>query len=194
MCYNYSKLGHFASECQSKEKEQTVHVAEKEDDDPALLLAETCELVQLTHEAGIEVMLNEERVHPGLGNEVRYESLAWYLDTGASNHMIGNKAKFTDLDTTVRSIVKFGDGSTVKICGCGTVLFECHNGEYRALTEVYYIPRLKSNIVSLGQLEENGYQMVLEDGHMCIFYRRKKMLAKVKQSSQSPVHPQPQYR
>ena len=39
----------------------------------------------------------------------------------------------------------------------GTILFQCRNGEYLVLSDVYYIPRLCSNIVSLGQLDENAY-------------------------------------
>lgn len=80
----------------------------------------------------------------------------WYFDSGASNHMIGSKEMFAHLDAAVASTVRFGDGSTVDIYGRGTVLFQCQNGEHRALTDVYYIPSLKSNTVSLGQLEEHG--------------------------------------
>lgn len=32
----------------------------------------------------------------------------------------------------------------------------CNNGEHRALTEVYFIPKLNANLISLGQLDEHG--------------------------------------
>jgi hypothetical protein len=60
------------------------------------------------------------------------------------------------LDETVRGAVRFGDGSTVEICGIGIVTITGKNQEHRVLTEVYYIPSLKYNIVSLGQLEGVG--------------------------------------
>jgi hypothetical protein len=74
----------------------------------------------------------------------------WYLDSGASNHMTGSKAAFSELDGSITGTVKFGDGSQVVIEGCGTVIFRCWNGEHRTLTDVYYIPQLRSSIISLG--------------------------------------------
>ena len=64
----------------------------------------------------------------------------WYLDSGASNHMTGSKATFSELNNDVTGTVKFGDGSRVGIRGCGTIIFRCQNGEHRVLTDVYYIP------------------------------------------------------
>lgn len=96
--------------------------------------------------------------------------------------MTGDRSQFTELDTGVIGTVKFGDGSKVEICGRGTVLFETKSGEHKALTDVYLIPRLKTNIVSLGQLEERGFKVVLEDGFMYLFDRQRMLLARVKRS------------
>lgn len=51
------------------------------------------------------------------------------------------------------------------------------------LTHVYYIPRLKSNIVSFGQLDEIGCKITVEGGNLSIFDRDRKLLAKVQRSS-----------
>ena len=37
----------------------------------------------------------------------------WYLDTGATHHMTGRRELFTDLDTSSRGTVRFGDESKV---------------------------------------------------------------------------------
>ena len=72
------------------------------------------------------------------------------------------------MDEGVTGSVKFGDGSVVDIHGRGTVMFTCRNGEHLALTGVYYIPQLRSNIVSLGQLDGNGNQKLIQDGVLTI--------------------------
>ena len=55
-------------------------------------------------------------------------------------------------------------------------------GEHKALTDVYYIPKLKSNIISLGQLEERGCKIVLEDGYLWGYDRQRMLLMKVRDS------------
>ena len=72
---------------------------------------------------------------------------------------------------SVHGIVCFGDGSSVNIEGLGSMIMAGHGGEHKVLTNVYYIPKLQSNIVSLGQLEEARCKVVLENGLLQIFDR-----------------------
>jgi len=44
---------------------------------------------------------------------------------------------------------------------------------------VYYIPKLRSNIVSIGQLDERGCQVLIDGGVLRIRDRERKLLAKV---------------
>jgi hypothetical protein len=108
------------------------------------------------------VKLEEEKVllHDRMRNTATY---VWYLNTGASNHMTGAKAQFSELNLSVGGTVRFGNGKTVGIEGRCTVLFKLKDGSHKVLTDVYYIPRLKSNIISLGQLAERECEIVLKD-------------------------------
>ena len=54
--------------------------------------------------------------------------------------------------------------SIVEIEGRGTILFVGKGGEHRKLTSVYFIPRLKANLVSLSQLDEAGCHISIERG------------------------------
>ena len=92
----------------------------------------------------------------------------WYLDSGTTNHMTGSKEAFFELDGNVTGTVKFGDDSRVAIRGRDTIIFRCQNGEHRALMDVYYIPQLRSSIVSIGQLDECGCEVLIESGIMKI--------------------------
>jgi hypothetical protein len=93
--------------------------------------------------------------------------------------MTGNREAFSELDIGVIGTIKFGDNSAVDIRGRGTVLFHCKSGEHRALTDVYYIPKLRKNIISIGQLDERGCQVLIDDGILHIRDRERKLLAKV---------------
>jgi transposase InsO family protein len=93
--------------------------------------------------------------------------------------MTGHRSVFAELDTSVTGTVKFGNGSVVDIQGRGTVLFAYANGEHRALTNVYFILWLCSNIVSLGQLDENGCQIMIRDGYLKLHDQQQRLLAKV---------------
>ncbi|GKC52442.1 uncharacterized mitochondrial protein-like protein [Tanacetum coccineum] len=55
--------------------------------------------------------------------------------------------------------VWFGDGSCVSINGKGSILFQGKNGEQKLLKDVYYIPALRSNVISLGQATISGYDI-----------------------------------
>lgn len=78
--------------------------------------------------------------------------------------------------------VKFGDGSTVSIQGKGCVKFKCKTGEVRVLHDVYFIPTLRNNIISLGQLSEEGSKVVLKGEYLWIYEKEGRLLMKVKRS------------
>lgn len=56
----------------------------------------------------------------------------------------------------------------MEIKGQGMVTLEGKGGEQRALENVYFIPSLKNNIISLGQLDENGYKIAIQHGTLCV--------------------------
>jgi hypothetical protein len=119
------------------------------------------------------VFLNKEKVIPVPSREG-----LWYFDTGASSHMTGLRDVFSSLD----GMVRFGDGSVVNIRGKGFVIFRGQSGEQRVLADIYYIPSLWSNIISVGQLDEGGYKIAISHGVMMIHDPVQSLLARVKHS------------
>ena len=69
----------------------------------------------------------------------------WYLDSGCSRHMTGNKGLFKTLFEEKIGTITFGDGSKSMIRGTGTVdipgllVFE----------DVWYVDGLKANLLSI---------------------------------------------
>ena len=78
--------------------------------------------------------------------------------------------------------MKFGDGSRVAIQGRNTIIFRCQNGEHRTLMDVYYISQLRSSIISFGQLDKRGSEVLIKDGILRIWDREERLLAKVTRS------------
>lgn len=182
-CFNCQGYGHYAEECKKskreKEHKEEVNIAQMQDNEPALLLTEKPE------EDSTVMLINEEKVLPKLsqGDEgVQVNSNLWYLDNGASNHMRGQLSKFRDFDKDVNVKVRFGDGSTVLIKRRGTIVLKCKNGEERLLKDVYYIPKLCNNIISLGQLSEDGNKVILNGAHLWDYNKDRKLIMKVKRS------------
>jgi len=140
-------------------------------------MAVSQEKVYTVQEFREAVLLNEEGTLLKMHYDKKGENEnIWYLDNGASNHMTGHHEKFQELDEAVTGRVRFGDESTVEIMGKGTVVSVCKNGEHRALQEVYYIPKLCSNIISLGQMTEDGNKVLMEGDTMKVFDRSRKLL------------------
>jgi hypothetical protein len=147
-----------------------------------MLMAQLSSISKGPERTGASVFLNEECARVRLGEEAEPVDAPWYLDTGAPNHMTGNHAVFADLETNIHGTVRFGDNSLVEIKGRGTVLIKIRGGEHHALTDVYYIPQLKTSIISLGQLDENGCPSAIHDGFMSLWDRCNHLLAKVPHS------------
>ena len=64
-----------------------------------------------------------------------------------------------------------------------SVIFKAKTGDHRLLAGVYYIPALRSSIISVGQLDKNGSPVEIEDGMLRIWDRSHRLLAKVNQGS-----------
>jgi hypothetical protein len=70
----------------------------------------------------------------------------------------------------------------MEIEGAGIMLFVYKNGEHHSLTGVYLIPILMTNILSLGQLDEIGYEIVICDTMMHVRDEQRRLLAMVRRA------------
>ncbi|GKV53012.1 hypothetical protein SLEP1_g59562 [Rubroshorea leprosula] len=97
-CFRCHKYGHYRSECHTNlnrgESSNFVEHNEKNDDSSLFMV-----------------------YHP---KEVSKKNV-WYLDTGCSNHMCGDKSAFSYLDESCQDKMKFGDNSTIAVKGRGKV-------------------------------------------------------------------------
>lgn len=81
----------------------------------------------------------------------------WYLDSGASRHMTGNKNLFSSLVEADDGQVTIGDAKSYKIQGVGEISFKTKAGKVEKMSEVLYVPGIRSNLLSVGHLLKKGF-------------------------------------
>ena len=135
-CYKCHNLGHFQYECPKWSNE--AHYAEIDEKEEVLLMA----YVEL---AGAQ------------------RSDAWFIDSGCSNHMCGDKSIFSVMDTNFTHHVKLGNNHKLNVVGKGVVKFVLKGVSY-AVSDVYYVPELRNNLLSVGQLQEKGLDVLFKGG------------------------------
>ena len=91
-----------------------------------------------------------------------------FLDYGCSNHMTRNIAMFSMLDESVKSQVTLGTDSKVFVMGKENVNVLTKKGAKKSIVDVYYVPGMKCNLLSIGQLVQKGYNVFFEDGFCTI--------------------------
>lgn len=141
-CFKCHKLGHFQYECPDASRK--AHYAELEVHDEMLLM---------TH------------IDMQKGTQID----AWFLDSGCSNHMCGDQRMFTYLDGKFNHSVKLGSNNRMSVMGKGTVKHALNGIQY-VIKDVYYVPELSNNMLSLGQLQENGLAILIQGGTCKIFH------------------------
>eukprot|EP00253_Pinus_taeda_P006975 PITA_06975 len=163
-CHYCKKFGHYANECRKKQNDMNsrhnVNFANEENKNSKNVLL-TCNIAQDKQED------------------------VWFLDSGCSNQMTGNIAMFANLDEDVKSEVTTGTDTKIAVKGKGSVSIRARNGEHMTVPEVYYVPGLKCNLLSIGQLIEKGYN-VLFKADMCTIRDippSKKIIAQVQMTS-----------
>ena len=126
--------GHYQFECPGLEKEAVIY-AEFDNEEELLLMAYTKK------------------------SKVERESI-WFLDSECSNLMTGDKTWFVELDESFKHTVRLGNSSKLAVEGRGSVRFEVEDIT-RTVTNVYYVPNLTNNLLSIEQLQEEKHLVIL---------------------------------
>lgn len=91
------------------------------------------------------LLMSYVKLHEANGEDV------WFLDSGCSNHMCGDRTMFSQLDEKIWHSVKLGNNTKMNVLGKGSVKLLL-NGVNFVFLEVYYVPELNNNLLSIGQL------------------------------------------
>ena len=95
----------------------------------------------------------------------------WYLDSGCSRHMTGNKSLLNDIKKVTAGVVTFGDSSKGNIIGIGDI-----GNEHFKIANVQLVTGLKYNLLSISQLCDNGYKVIFYPSHCSILNKDGKLV------------------
>ncbi|RVW94543.1 hypothetical protein CK203_030771 [Vitis vinifera] len=140
--------GHFQYECPSWEK--SVNYAEFNEEEEILFMSY------------VEV------------NNSKREDV-WFLDSCCSNHMWGNRQWFSNIDEAFRHLVKLNNNTRMGVMGKGNIRLKI-NGSTQVVTDVYYVLALKNNLLSIGQLQERGLAIIIQNGECKLYHPRRGLI------------------
>ena len=81
----------------------------------------------------------------------------WYVDSGCSRHMIGNKSAFVNIEKD-KGYAYFGNNNSTKVLGKGTVKL----GSKNSLVEnVLLVDNMKHNLLSVSHMCDQGHELLL---------------------------------
>ena len=104
--------------------------------------------------------------------------------------MCGKKELFMELAEGVHGSVSLGDSSKLSVEGRGKIKIYQKDGKPEYISDVYYIPNMKSNILSIGQLLEKGYKVYMENNHLWLKNAKGGLIACIKMTRNRmfPLH------
>jgi len=85
----------------------------------------------------------------------------WYLDFGASFHMIGFKEFYNSLkEKDLHVNIEMGDDREHNATGIGIITFERDKASPLHLKDGMFVPELKKNLIFVAVLEDHGYDVI----------------------------------
>jgi hypothetical protein len=134
-CYTCHNFGHKSIECQLRNYEP-------DSKSPA---------------ENVKFWKKKERNKCGLVFSAQRKMNPWYIDSGCSKHMTGDKGKFLSLSEIKSGSVTFGNDAPGKIKGKGMVSLS--NGKGKA-QDVLLVDGLKHNLLSVSQMCDRGCKVL----------------------------------
>ncbi|XP_076896146.1 uncharacterized protein LOC143549014 [Bidens hawaiensis] len=145
-CYNCNGVVHRANQCKEP-KRSHAHMV---DEDGTPLVA------MITEDAAF---IEEVKIVGGGGGAPK----GWYVDTGATRHVCGDKQFFKNFKEAVGDQKLYmGNNVTADIMGEGDVVLKWTSGKELTLSNTLYVPDIRKNLVSGWMLNKFGFRLVIE--------------------------------
>lgn len=104
-----------------------------------------------------------------------------FLTLGVVN-TCGKGYYFSDFDEKFIDSMRLGNNSHMVVNGKGNMRLEI-NGVISIILRVFYVSDLKNNLLSLGQLQDNGLSILFQQGQCKIYHFDKCLIMKTNMST-----------
>lgn len=159
-CFNCGKKGHYARNCWSKKIEGNVATSSKNEDageedwnfDTSFFVEEK-DIADARGKGPTE----EHALNAVCEQSVDYKN-DWIVDSGCSNHMTGDESKLSSITKYIGDrVIVTADNTHLSISHVGkTQLPQKYGHEEIQLENVYHVPGMKKNLLSVPQLTTSG--------------------------------------
>jgi len=102
----------------------------------------------------------------------------WYLGSGCSNHMTAHRECLINFDASKKTSIKLADNRKLASEGSGNIVMRSNFGCKVIIEDVFYVPKMKCNLMSIGQLVEKGFSVSMEGESSKLFDARKNLVLK----------------
>ncbi|KAL1198058.1 Retrovirus-related Pol polyprotein from transposon TNT 1-94 [Cardamine amara subsp. amara] len=108
----------------------------------------------------------------------------WLVDSGCTNHMTKEVKYFITLDKSIKVPIKVGNGQHVMTAGKGNIQVMTSQGE-KIIKEVFLVPSLARNLLSVSQMISNGYGVLFEANRCLINDPQGRMVLNIRMKHKS---------
>ncbi|CAI7763760.1 unnamed protein product [Closterium sp. NIES-53] len=158
-CHYCGKAGHFWRECRKRPSDWTPSKARNHEGN--------------AHTASGDADDSRESIVLLAGDGTNTPRDAWFLDTGATQHMTHSASFLTNVGAPrdVTSVV-FGNDKSLPVVGVGSTRLIVDGGPVDIMN-VLHVPGLKVNLLSVTQLAKKGVKVTIDDAKMNLFWKGK---------------------
>jgi hypothetical protein len=101
----------------------------------------------------------------------------WLIDSGAFNHMTGQKDILSSLtEKNFPHKVTLGDDYQYPIKGVGKSSYKLYSGTPMKMKDVLYVPGLTKNLISISTLDKKGFKAALIYGEVLMWPKGKTII------------------